>query len=99
MKSHIFQVHSIVDVITNSSTVIYTMASDNTIRAIKRLIDNLLGYAGFHDALAAQDKIDVSLYPPEAFSKFIDLGPMTVHRSSFDLGRGVPVEEFFNGAS
>ena len=38
----------------------------------------------------------MSLYPPEAFSKFVDLGPMTVHPSSFDLGEGVPVEEFFN---
>jgi hypothetical protein len=34
--------HSFVDVITNSSTQIYVKAGDNTIKALKELVDNIL---------------------------------------------------------
>ena len=40
----ILTIHSVVDVITNSSTVIYTIASKSTIDAIKKLINGLLDF-------------------------------------------------------
>jgi uncharacterized protein (TIGR02145 family) len=40
-----FYIHSIVDVITNSSTVIYTKATEATISAFKEIINHLLSIA------------------------------------------------------
>jgi len=44
----LIRVHSAVDVITNSSTVVYTMAGPSTIKAIKALVDGILEAAGYN---------------------------------------------------
>lgn len=58
---HIFRIHSVVDVITNSSTVIYTQATESTIKAFKDLTNALLKIAG-SDA-NADDLFEFSLEP------------------------------------
>ena len=42
MKSIIIPIHSMIDVITNSSSEIYVAANKNTIKAIKKLINDLI---------------------------------------------------------
>jgi len=46
--------------------------------------------ARFHSALKARPSLDVSLYEPEIFSKYIDLETMTMHPSSFDTAHNLP---------
>jgi len=43
----LIRVHSVVDVITNSSTVVYTMASRGTINAIEAMVDSILEATGY----------------------------------------------------
>lgn len=42
----VFKVHSIVDVITNSSTVIYTQATEATVKSFRNMINAILDIAG-----------------------------------------------------
>jgi len=42
MNATVIPIHSVVDVITNSSTVVYTHATQATIRACKTIINGLL---------------------------------------------------------
>lgn len=42
----VFKVHSVVDVITNSSTVIYTQATEATVKSFRNLINAILDIAG-----------------------------------------------------
>lgn len=44
-ERYTFTCHSIVDLITNSSTQLYIEATESTIKAIKELIDNILLFA------------------------------------------------------
>jgi len=46
MKELRLKIHSVVDVITNSSTVIYTEASESAIETAKSIIDDILKVAG-----------------------------------------------------
>jgi len=46
MKELKIKVHSIVDLITNSSTEIYVYAGDYTLKSVKELIDSLLEIGG-----------------------------------------------------
>lgn len=46
MKSLTIKAHSIVDVITNSSTVIYTQAKEGSIETVKEIINSLLKLGG-----------------------------------------------------
>ena len=46
MKELVLTVHSVVDVITNSSTVIYTEAASSSIETAKAIIDDILVAAG-----------------------------------------------------
>lgn len=41
--------------------------------------------AGFYDFLLDHPEIPTSLYPPEIFSKYLDMGNMKLYKSSFDL--------------
>lgn len=42
----VFKVHSVVDVITNSSTTIYTQATEATVKSFRNLINAILDIAG-----------------------------------------------------
>jgi phosphoglycerate-specific signal transduction histidine kinase len=42
MNSLTINIHSFVDLITNSSTEIFVQASDQTVKSVKKLIDELL---------------------------------------------------------
>jgi hypothetical protein len=53
------KVHSVVDVITNSSTVIYTQASEGTISSIKEMINALLALG--ESDLTADDLFEFEL--------------------------------------
>jgi phage terminase Nu1 subunit (DNA packaging protein) len=46
MKSIIIPVHSFVDLITNSSSEVFITADENTVAAVRQLIDSLLKVAG-----------------------------------------------------
>ena len=46
MKNIVIKIHSFVDVITNSSTVIYVQSTESTIKTAKELIEKLLKAAG-----------------------------------------------------
>ena len=59
MQKLIIKVHSIVDVITNSSTVIYTQADEGTIKSVKELINALLAIG--KSELTADDLFEFSL--------------------------------------
>ena len=54
------KVHSVVDVITNSSTVIYTQATEGTISAIKEMVNALLELG--ESKLRADDLFEFELY-------------------------------------
>lgn len=45
-KVIVIKVHSFVDVITNSSTVIYVQSTESTVKTAKELIEKLLKVAG-----------------------------------------------------
>jgi len=47
--------------------------------------------AGFYPLLLEERWLDVSLYAPESMSKYIDLGDMTIHPSSFQVNNGQPI--------
>jgi hypothetical protein len=51
------------------------------------LLNKVAYGAGFHEALKAEPWIKASLYEPEAMSKYIDLGNMTMYPSSFMLDK------------
>lgn len=65
-------VHSVVDVITNSSTVIYTSAAGNAIDVAKEIINEVLGLAGseksaddlfdFRIQVRPEDCVDWAIY-------------------------------------
>ena len=57
MKSLIIPVHSFVDVITNSSSEIFTSANEGTVKAVKELINNLL--IGVGSNKTADDLFDI----------------------------------------
>lgn len=59
MKELRIKIHSVVDVITNSSTTIYTMAGAGTIKTIKLMVDSILTIAG--SDLKAEDMFDFEL--------------------------------------
>lgn len=59
MRKLVIKVHSIVDVITNSSTVIYTQADEGTIKSVKELINALLAIG--KSELTADDLFEFSL--------------------------------------
>ena len=65
-------VHSIVDVITNSSSVIYTEAHNNSISIAKKIIDSVLTAAG--STKTADDLFDfsVTVYPTDLFQYLDD---------------------------
>ena len=53
--SVILPVHSFVDVITNSSSEIFVAADQNTVKAIKKLVDNIISASAFgNDAVNAE---------------------------------------------
>jgi hypothetical protein len=57
-------VHSVVDVITNSSTVVYTTASQSTINTIELIVDSVLARAGSN--LKATDLFEFKIaYDPD----------------------------------
>lgn len=59
MKTLRIKVHSVVDVITNSSTVIYTRADEGTISSLKDMINALLKIG--NSELTADDLFEFSL--------------------------------------
>lgn len=59
--------HSFVDVITNSSTQIYVQAGDNTIKALKELIDNILKSG--NSQATADDLFEFSLAPLDEYQQ------------------------------
>ncbi len=65
MDKFIVNLHSVVDVITNSSTVIYTGVNDNAIAIIENLIDDVLQQAGSNMTAADLYKIEL-VREPEA---------------------------------
>jgi len=48
-------------------------------------ISNISYGANFYEELKKRPYLDVNLYEPEMFSKYVDLKDMTVHKSSFQL--------------
>jgi len=67
MRFHI-PVHSIVDVITNSSTVIYTEATRNAVELSKTLINRVLSVAGSDKTADDLFDISVRVYPDDLHS-------------------------------
>lgn len=65
-------VHSIVDVITNSSSVIYTEAHGNSVALCKKIINAILTAAG--STKTADDLFDISVqtYPNDVY-EYIDI--------------------------
>lgn len=59
MEKLTIRTHSVVDVITNSSTVIYSQADDGTISSVKDLINALLKIGG--SELTADDLFNFEL--------------------------------------
>ena len=59
MNRVIIPLHSFVDLITNSSSEIFVAADANTVKAVKKLIDNVLKAAGSDKT--ASDLFDISL--------------------------------------
>ena len=53
-------VHSVVDIITNSSTTVYTMADEGTIKAVKEMVNALLAIG--ESKLTADDLFTFTLY-------------------------------------
>lgn len=65
-------VHSIVDVITNSSSVIYTEAKDNSIALAKDIIDSVLKAAGSDKTADDVFNFSVTVYPDDLFEYLSD---------------------------
>jgi hypothetical protein len=59
MKTLKIKIHSVVDVITNSSTTIYTQADEGTISSVKDMVNALLKIGG--SELTADDLFTFSL--------------------------------------
>ena len=57
-------IHSFVDLITNSSSEIFVSADANTVKAVKKLIDNILKASGSDKT--ADDLFEISLLPVQA---------------------------------
>ena len=55
----IIPIHSFVDLITNSSSEIFVSADENTVKAVKKLIDNILKASGSDKT--ADDLFEISL--------------------------------------
>jgi len=64
-----------------------TIEFDSLFQSIKKLPDtSKISYgANFYEALKGQPWLDVSLYEPEIFSKYLDLSNMKLYKSSFNL--------------
>ena len=62
--------HSFVDLITNSSTEIFVEASQSTIDAVKEVVDNLLEVAG--SDLKADDLFEFELGEKEGWDYYVD---------------------------
>lgn len=60
MKSININIHSFVDLITNSSSVVYVMASESTITAIKDVVNSVLKLS--HSDLTADQLFNFELY-------------------------------------
>lgn len=65
MKAIQINIHSIVDIITNSSTEIYIAADNSTITTIQELVDNLLSTAG--SDLKSTDLFTFELEVPDRY--------------------------------
>lgn len=88
MKPLIINVHSFVDLITNSSTEIYIHATDRTVTAIKTIVNNLLQIAG--SSKTCDDLFAVELdyvHYKEYYSDYYDTG---------DERLQLPPEEFYD---
>jgi hypothetical protein len=59
MKSLTINIHSFVDLITNSSTEIFVQATDQTVKSVKKLIDELLKLG--NSQYKCEDLFDISL--------------------------------------
>ncbi len=59
MESVILRVHSVVDIITNSSSEIYVEATEHTVKNVKELVDNLFALTG--SQLKCDDVFDIKL--------------------------------------
>ena len=59
MERLLIKIHSVVDVITNSSTTVYTMAGPSTIKTIKLMVDSILRIAG--SDVKAEEMFDFEL--------------------------------------
>jgi len=59
MKSIKLNIHSFIDIITNSSTEIYVAASQHTIDSIHKLVNSILGIT--NSQLKSEDLFDISL--------------------------------------
>lgn len=59
MESIILRVHSVIDVITNSSSEIYVEATANTVKNVKELVDNLFKLTG--STIKCDDVFDIAL--------------------------------------
>lgn len=83
MESLKIKVHSVVDVITNSSTVIYTQADEGTIKSLKEMINALLKIGG--SELTADDlfTFELDADEEESYSGNSDIG-LTVTCKSDD---------------
>lgn len=83
MKSLKIKVHSVVQIITNSSTVIYTQADEGTIISLKEMVNALLKIGG--SELTADDLFTFELYSDgdESYGGNSDIG-LTVTCKSDD---------------
>lgn len=66
MKRYILNIHSFVDLITNSSTEIFVEASQSTIKAVKDMVNALLRMAD--STKTADDLFEFSLNEEEGYS-------------------------------
>lgn len=71
MNSITLQIHSFVDLITNSSSEVFVSANDKTLGAIKKLVDNILAAAG--SPLKADDLFEFKALVEDDDSELVDI--------------------------
>ena len=64
-------IHSVVDLITNSSTVIYTQAHEGTIKTVKEIINIILKLGG-NETLTADDLFTFALEKEESWHDYYE---------------------------
>ena len=92
MNSLIIPIHSFVDLITNSSTEIFVKADNNTINAIKEMIDCIL--KATDSSLTADDLFEFSLSEEEnRYSEWYSSVQMVVKakQDSFNVNRAAEI--------